>query len=263
MKNRILRPLWGGGLLAFLAAAVLSAQSTTTMTLTNVNGESMGPAYTSPYYATVGGVSNVPVICDDFAADSYLGESWTAYVTTLPQIPTSTAGVPLWQKGNAVSGTAGSYALSGTIDQTQAYITAAILATDILQLNNIVNPSAQIQTEQEELSYAIWGLFDSTALTVSNMGSSQAVSAAEGYLKTAEAAAANDTLSEFANVTVYTYDPNKPCSGPNNCTATVGPQEFISVSMAEPSSPAVLALDLLAVAGLVVFFRRRISGLIN
>jgi len=40
-------------------------------------------------------------------------------------------------------------------------------------------------------------------------------------------------------------------------------QEFLQVSMPEPSYPAILGLDLLAAIGLMVAFRRRISGMFN
>jgi hypothetical protein len=247
MKKLIPTRLWSAGVLIFLAAAVLSAQQTT-LTLTGVNGESLGGVYTSPYIGTIGTNTNVDIICDDFAAETYFNETWTANVTNLSQL-SSTSPVQ-WTTGGE-SGSIG----AGLDSEAQAYTVAAYLATEILNSGNTA-------TQQEELSYALWGLFDPTALSATYLGSD--LSAAQTYLNNAVTAvqSGNLTTANYANVTVYTYVPNTNCSG-GGPGCPPGPQEFLTVSMAEPSYPAILGFDLLAVVGLLVAFRRRISGIIN
>jgi hypothetical protein len=51
------------------------------MTLTGAGSNVMGGAYIGPHTGTINGVST-PVICDDFAAESYISEAWTANTST-------------------------------------------------------------------------------------------------------------------------------------------------------------------------------------
>jgi hypothetical protein len=132
-----------------------------------------------------------------------------------------------------------------------------------------------------EISFAIWGVFDpgllqapvapSTNYTSNDpygpgLTSAQVQAAyvllqqAVGWVNSAQTGTTTVSLSKLdeasglsiAGLNIYTPSPNQSVS-----------QEFLQVSMPEPSYPAVLALDLLAVAGLMFFFRRRTSGKIN
>jgi hypothetical protein len=216
---------------------------------------------TSPYSGSIGGGPTVPVICDDFADDSYIPEQWTAYVTSLSQVISENTSDTYLKWSGATSGAidAGSTLYKGwSLSQTQAYEAAALLAIDIL------NP-ADTLLQQQEYSFALWGLFDPAAFT--QLGGTS-VSDEQGALSYVEAAVADvvegisptgtGTLGTYLsnyNVTIYSYAGN--ASGPPP------PQEFITVSMAEPSALAVLAFDLLGIAGLIFFVRRRLFATTN
>ena len=72
----------------------ISALAQTSLTLT---GPASGPVYDgiymSPYYATVGGVANAPVVCDDFGDDAFFNSTWNATVTSFSSI---TSGNTSW-----------------------------------------------------------------------------------------------------------------------------------------------------------------------
>jgi len=208
------------------------------------------------------------VICDDFASESYLNESWTAYATNLSTIPSS---LLRWSNGYQKVNNA----WVDTLSQSTAYTVAAYLATEILNLNSTPHETQAQLLQQEQLSYAMWGLFDggsSTGPFVGGFLNSTDLQAAEGDLTDAETqvAALGLTTANYANVTIFTYDSSAGL--PTGCGSTCPPppQEFITVNappfqttgatVDEPSSPAVLALDLLAVVGLMVGFRRRITS---
>jgi hypothetical protein len=260
---------------ALLAVGPLAAQPTVSFNLTGVNtsdvvwGSSEG-IYTSPYYGNVNGGATIPVICDDFADNSYVPESWTAYVTQLSSLSSSgpTDSVLKWS-----GATVGSTNLS----QTQAYDVAAVLAVDILNLNNAAQ-TPQIQLQQEEYSFAMWALFDPNgtmldpgALAWLNSNGypsttssfyQQVVTDLNAAVTEVKTSPNSATVTADVNaVTIYSYDPAK---GVSNCGGCSGPpQEFIAVNMAEPSSPALLGFDLLSVAGLVFLVRRRFAGSAN
>jgi hypothetical protein len=267
MKNAT-RKSWclieGALLFALLAVGPLAAQ-TTTLNLTGAGpgeivwGTSEG-IYTSPYSGNVGGPT-IPVICDDFVDNTYLPESWTAYVTQLSTLSSSTDPTLKWTTGDF-----------GTLTQDAAYTVASVLAVEIL------NPS-NTALAQEELSFAMWALFDPNGVGVSDPSDQGALGwlATNGYsntpgsfyasvltdLSTAVAYASNSAnknqvQADVNATTIYSYDPANGVWGCNGCSGP--PQEFISVKMAEPASPALLGFDLLCVAGLLFFVRRRFTG---
>jgi hypothetical protein len=260
---------------ALLAVGPLAAQPTVTFNLTGVNtsdvvwGNSYG-IYTSPYYGNIQTGSTpgptIPVICDDFADNSYVPETWTAYVTQLSSL--SSPDTVLRWSGASVGGT--------NLSQVQAYDAAAVLAVDILNLNNASPQNPTIQTEQEEYSFAMWALFDPSG-TVSDPGAlawltsngyptnSAFYTQAMAYLTSAVTAVTSPhsatVTADINAVTIYSFDPAKPCAAP--CSDADPPQEFISVNMAEPSSPALLGFDLIAVGGLIFIVRRRFAKPLN
>lgn len=254
MRNCISRLLWGVGILVCFATSVLATPQTTNITLTGVAGPSLGGVYTSPYLGTVGTETNVAIICDDFVSDTFFNESWTAYVTNLSTIPSS---LLRWDGGYGWNGSA----WTKSLDQSTAYTTAALLATQILQ--------AQDTTLQKDLSYALWGLFDAGDPNGPFLGSfiqgTADLTNAQQLLRDAESTVQNQHLglSNYSNVTIYSYDSaaGAPTCPNNNCPPP--PQEFLRVSMAEPSYPTVLAVDLLAVVGLIVVLRRRVASIFS
>ena len=251
---------------ALLPVGPLAAQPTTTFNLTGVGSgdivwsNSGGGINTSPYAGNVSGGSTIPVICDDFADNSYVPETWTAYVTQLSSLtPTTTDATLKWTTGDG-----------GTLTQDEAYTVASVLAVEILNPTNTA-------TAQEELSFAMWALFDPTGTTkdpgalawlLSNGYPSnsafyqQVVSDLNNAVTYASNSAnANQVNADKSETTIYSYD---PVNGVSNCGGCSGPpQEFIAVKMAEPSSPALLGFDLIAVAGLVFLVRRRIARSVN
>lgn len=216
----------------------------------------MAGVYTSPYLAEIGGSTvGTNVICDDYSDDSYVPEEWDAYVTPLNQLDSN---LPYVQFGS--SNTSSSFLSSQgySLGYDVAYMTEAILAEELLQ-----QPMGSVASG--EYSFAIWELFDPQAATDLQSYNSSYAAQAQSFLNSAIAQAKNDSLSQFSNVTLYTYDPPPSKGGtgadPWNCNGSCPPppQEFITVSnMPEPSSVAVLGADLFAVAGLIFFFRRRL-----
>jgi len=260
---------------ALLTTGPLAAQ-TATFNLTSsgsgeiVWGSSYG-IYTSPYSGDVNGGSTIPVICDDFADNSYVPESWTAYVTQASSLTSGTTDTNLKWSGAAVGGTQLNSGTAYSLNQDQAYTVAAVLAVDILDNQGPANVLAE-----QEYSFAMWALFDPGAALNDQTGALGWLNS-NGYPSTTvggfyqqvvtdlnnaasyalKPANANPVQADVNAVTIYSYDsaagvPTGACGGP--CPA---PQEFLTVNMAEPPSSGLLALDLLGVAGLILFVRRR------
>jgi hypothetical protein len=243
--------------LMFLATGPLAAlpPPTVTFNLTGVGtGANLGGVYTSPYTGNINGGSSMSVICDDFADDSYVPETWTAYQSSLSSVISGTYGTPdpylKWL--NTPTSTVSVDGM--TLNQAKAYTVAAVLAVDILTA-----PAGS--QYQEDLSYSLWELFDYSDASAALNGDVTDQTNALNYLNAAvvfafNAADATQVQADVSATTIYSYDTGATgsCGGP--CTA---PQEFIAVRMAEPASPALLGLDLLAVGGLILFARRRLK----
>jgi hypothetical protein len=262
--------------LVLLVTRPLAAQNVT-FNLTNVGSgdPSLDNIYTSPYTGNINGGATIPVICDDFADESFIPEEWTALASSLSPTSTSVNGNLKWGTSNVVDGTAPTIGsvneFSWDLTQTQAYDVAAILSIDILN-------STQGSMAQQDLSYALWGLFDPTG-TAGDLGAFAWLnsyadysdqSAAESDLSSAlgqvNSAITNNTLGSILgnyNVTIYSYvSPSNggmtPLCGGSACSQ-LPPQEFISVTTPEASTPVLMAMDLLGFMALVVFFRKRIG----
>jgi hypothetical protein len=249
--------------LQILAAAVLIMGSfpsstragTTNFYLANAgSGANLAGVYTSPYTGSVTGPTGtlIPVICDDFANESYVPEDWTAYVTpySSTSLNNSTDTQVLWTGASYDPNPPSTTFNIGiatyndwNLTQAQAYTVAAVLAIAIL--NNT-------GTLQQDYSYALWELFDPSQV-VSWLGSSyqSTLMAATSDVEAAITAAAGLTPASFPNVTVYSYEsPNQggqtpECGNPlaADC-ATVPPQEFIVVTP-EPASLLLFGTGLL------------------
>lgn len=227
------------GILALLLGIAISALPSRadgiSMTLTGAGaGNVVDGVYTSPYTATVGGVANTAVICDDFADDSYIGESWTATVSTVADL----AGNVKWgSESNA----------------QQNYDIAAWLAEQLFA-------PGVTTTQTEDISFAIWLSLDPTDVDSYLAGDPSLLSAAQSWIDTAENAISTQglTSADFANVLVYTEVPGTAtnCNG-GACPAN-SPQEFLVVTP-EPGSLALLLVGLFAVAGLAWWRRDAIA----
>ena len=128
---------WGVVAIALLCFVPGAFATSGSLTLTGAGTNVMGNVYVGPYYATVNGVANTPVICDDFSDDSVVGHSWNFNTNNF-----STLGSALW--GN----------------QLQNYEAAAWLTVQMLSLNS--NPANSTQVGY--ISFAIWSLFNKGAL---------------------------------------------------------------------------------------------------
>src|SRR5580704_12909639 len=179
---------WWGVVAVALLCFAPSAFANSTLTMTGAGNNVMDGVYVGPYYATVNGVANTPVICDDFADESYIGSSWNFTANNF-----STLGNALW--GN----------------QTANYDAAAWLTLQMLSLNG--NPSNA--TTVGYLSFAIWSLFDKAAL--SGLTSTQ-LAGVDSWLAKIPS---NLTPSEFANFVLLT--PQGCTRGPGSCPG----QEFL------------------------------------
>lgn len=252
-------------------------------------GNVLAGVYTSPYNAVIGatltgsgptvtGGTAVPVICDDFASESFEDEDWTAYVTTLASLTAGAYGTPETQlKWGATSindtvqagdvSVAGS-SVNATLTQVQAYDVAAILAIQI--------ESTADATQLDELSYAMWALFDPTAALgqLGNGGGTSIETADEQQaikdLKTAISDVCTSTtgacspalgLSAYLSnytVTIYSYTGGGTTCYGGTTSCPPPPQEFITVTaVPEASSLAMFAAYLLFGGGSLLFFGRR------
>jgi hypothetical protein len=218
-----LRKPW---LLAVLASGCLatSAFADVSMTLTGVGqGNVMAGVYTSPYTGTIDGMPTT-IICDDFADDSFMNESWKATVSTVANLVAPRFGL-----------------------QQQSYDAAAALSIQLLQTSD--------PTQLGYLSYAIWDVFSDsnvkTYLGASNTIYTTAHSMAQNALSQTYAP------GQFSNVLVYTAIAGTATGCPGASCPVNSPQEFLVVTP-EPPAPALLAVYLSSLAGLIFLFRRRV-----
>jgi hypothetical protein len=197
------------------------------MTLTGIGtGANMGGVYTSPYVASINGVSTY-VICDDFETDVWVGDTWEANQNSLsavgpggPQKFTT----PDWSP----------YSIE------QEYDAAALLAEDVMA-------NMGDSTLAGEYSYAIWTLFDPDA--VNGYGGNALTGTEQSAVNTFRTTALTEAASggeTGLDVSIYT---------PNPLGAA---QEYLVVSAPEASLPATLGFELAAFAGVVFLMRRRL-----
>jgi len=234
-----------------LVASAFGAPSTVTFNLTGVSGGLYGDIYTSPYEGNINGGVTIPVICDDFQDESYVPETWTAYNTNLSTLaPASSSSTDTYLKwgtnANTSLGTDLGLGLSFSLNQTQEYDVAAYLITELL------NPAGK---NTNDLSFAIWGLFDNQAFSYVT---GTDLTTAEQYLKSAIAAVGSpSSQASYSNVNIYTYVPGSTISNCGGCSGP--PQEFIVVTTPEASTVVLMAIDLLGFMALVGFLRKRMS----
>jgi hypothetical protein len=227
--------LWCLSIGVLLFAGHSAFAESVTITLTSAGGVAMGGVYVNPYTARVDGVSTT-VICDDFADDTYVNETWQATTTSYADLGTTLNTNVMWDS------------FSTAAEQLQAYNAAASLTLQLLSETNSVTKG--------EISYAIWGIFDPGAITWLNGYSSTYATAAQGYINSAMAQ--TYTPGQFSNFVIYT-----PVAGSATCSGgpcpNPRPQEMLAIAMPEPSLAALLVVDLAALFGLVVLLRRRLA----
>ena len=215
---------WGiAGAFCFSGGAIAEVN----MTLTGVGtGANMGGVYTSPYVASINGVSTY-VICDDFTTDVWVGDTWEANEYTLSEVGSSGP-----QKFTTPDRSP--YSIQ------QEYDAAAVLAEDVMA--NIGNA-----TLAGEYSYAIWTLFDPAA--IDGYGGNSLTGSQQSAVNSFRTAALTQAASGGASgldVSIYT---------PNPLGAA---QEFLVVNAPEASLPATLGFELVALVGGIFLMRRRL-----
>jgi len=259
------------------------------ITAAGPTGNNLAGVYTDPYVGCVGCTAGPPstpgttvqIFCDDFTDDVSPPEYWLANSTSLSQFtgannvqtvyyssapdspattPTSYAGLPTTLGVSGWSSTA-------SYSQTSDYIAAAILASES------ISAGSSNETAQNDLSFALWGIFDSTLLdnvaNASEYGTMDAIDLKNAQIDletalvkaTTYASGAAYTAATGVNATIYTA-----CTG---CTlgssdGTVSnssgrPQEFLVVTMPEPSTIATLGAYSLGLGLIGLIFRRRHS----
>ncbi len=222
-------------LVATLALAPFAAKAGTTvsMELTGVQGPVLDGVYTSPYQAKIGpsdqtfttasqfnGIANTNVYCDDFGTHVSIGEIWNATITNMGALQGITA--PL----QSLKFDTGSLS-----NQLQDYMAAAWLAEDIASVDQSTTAG---QLKAGQLSYALWGIFDPSAL--SQLDPSDYTIALNDKNYAFQQVAGTDP-DDFSNVNIYTPDP------------TGASQEYLTVTpVPEPAALCLFAAGLLGCA---------------
>lgn len=196
--------------------AFAAGASTVTVTFTGTSGQSLGGVQTDPYYATINGVQNVAIVCDDFSHHVTTDEMWTANVSTFPSLTDAR-----FQNGSLT---------------LQDYEEAGWLFDQLFMSAN--------SHQTGNISYALWAIFDTTTVENSSGwttgGNSTNPTSANGWLLDAEGQ--SFTANEFSNLEILT-----PVTGGAN-----SPQEYITwAPTPEPTSLLLLGSGLIALAFLV------------
>ncbi len=123
--------------------------------------------YTDPYQAV--GANSALAFCDDYFDEVDPPESWNALVTNLNVLSPSSDATSVYYTG-------GTLLDNNAYSQQTLYIAAAILAAESLNTSSVA--------QQNQLSFALWGIFDPDVLSNSGpLGSdSTDLTAAKGYL---------------------------------------------------------------------------------
>lgn len=195
------------------------------MKMTGVgNNGVLAGIYIGPYTALI---DNVPtyVICDDFTADTYVNQTWTATQYALNDLANETIlNQTRWGREEF------------TLDQ---YKQAAWLTMQLL------NPPSVCASGHcaGDIQFAIWSLFDPGA---ANHLATYAPSHVDDVQNWQSRALKEFTSVDYSNVYIYT---------PQNVRGA--PQEFIVVKTPEPTTVALLLVQFSLVGGLVWFVRRK------
>jgi hypothetical protein len=242
MKNIRMRrtALVVGALSVLCYGPSLMMAGTANMSLTSA-GSSMGTytldgVYVGPYTALINGVST-PVICDDYGDDSYIPEWWTAdvYTPSASNYANTRSAANSGLTGNAL---------------TYAYNEVGYLAVQLLS----ASPSTI-----GNIHFALWSVFDPTALSVDPAAASY-LTAAKAYADSYVHNGISTVSADISEFTIYSPDTSGTypitCAG-QGCSLNNPPQEFL-VRTPEPSQLALLGIDLSGVGFLfLLMFRRR------
>jgi hypothetical protein len=232
--------------ISFLAAAIVllgfaPSASADSFVLTSGGSNVAYGIYIGPYTATVNGVAGTQVICDDFAHDSYLPESWTANATNASS-PGTTQNTSYWNVGPV--------AAARDYDEI-AYLSLQLLGTSDT-------------SQRDAIQYAIWSIFDPTGVSswlAGHGGTSfdtDSVDANGVAYWLNQAGAQTYTPGEFSNVIIESPNLQAPITCGTGPCANTPPQEFIYVTP-EPTSFSLLGLGLAGVWSFGWMKRKRLA----
>jgi len=215
------------GALSFSRPAMADPVTMTFVTEYNA-GAVLGGVYDDPYWVLIDGIPTL-AICDDFFTEVHAGQTWSADVYTLSDIGTSGP-----QK---FTGAPVPYTIQ------QEYNAAGLLAEDLMA-------SLNDPTLVGEYSYAIWTLFDPSAIwghdgSATNPYLTPTQQDDVNTLRTAALTAVLQGVTPSDSIFIYTPDPKNAS------------QEFLVVKTPEASVLVFLALDLAALLGLALLIRRK------
>jgi len=207
--NRTIRIFLWVGIAALSLAPLAPAQS---MTLTSAGNYVADGVYVSPYYATVNGVPNTPIVCDDFADESYLNASWSASSTSFSSL--SASNIP----------TAWGAELGASAATLKLYEEAAWLTLGVLR-------QAAGSPGQINYSFAVWAVFDPIGVAdwLGAYGDTTTYNAVFGSGGLLASLPGSLSVGEFSNVVIIS-----PEVAGGTCTAGSTPskcpeQEFIAL----------------------------------
>jgi len=210
--------------LCLTGAGSAPASTTTTLELTGTyNDSTTYGVYAGPYQFTVGGTTNVPLVCDTYQNEIYLYESWTANVLQGNAVATSTT--VLSQYNNFYGG----------VPLTQGY-------DEIFWLVEKMDATTSPSTIQD-IQYAIWTIGDDVSPPLGT-------DPGAAYWLTQAQLKANWGSVNAADFLVYVPVAGSWPAGDKE------PQEFIQY-VPEPSSLLYLGISLLLIAGAVSMKVRR------
>jgi hypothetical protein len=234
MRIRFAGFLWFAVMVMLFAAPGAFGQAN--LYLNDAGNNVMDGVYVGPYNATINGVSGQQIICDDFADDTNVGESWIANVTTLSNLAGTKWG------SSSPSSSWGSYST------LQGYEAMLALSSQMLGNKNA--------TQVGYLAYAVWSIFDAGA--VYNWLVSHGDGAAWATVQSLAAAALKGsyTIAQFSGWEIFT--PTKCLA---NCTGASGmPQEFFEYVPEGGTAMGYLMVGLFTCLMAMVYRRRQVQA---
>jgi hypothetical protein len=259
-------------LLIFAASSVALASSTVLITFTALPGtqgngsanSSQGSTYNGDSIATVAGIPNEDLVCDDFNATTDMPSSAIDFnVNTLSTLAStdSTSAAVDFSAGTLPGGTV------GALSQTVTYEVAAVLTSEIEQLP--VNTASS--QEIDDLQYALWylmepsgsdgGILDSPLDTASGGGGGVNASVgATADLKTAYNDVAQTGTTNLTATQVTTIEKELVIYTPTAPVSSSAGQEFLGLSTPQ-ATPEPSTWLLMAALGLLLCVPRMRSRL--
>jgi len=235
----------------------ISALAQTSMTLTvPTSGPVYDGIYMSPYYATVGGVTNSAVVCGDCGDDSHFNSTWNATVTSFSSIASSNTSRGLAGGDTSLYGAVG-YLMNRVLSAAPGSTTQVI---DTFALWRVFDPTG---VEKHLTSNPITSAPLTTAARCSDIfgtaGCTSTTAMKGGLLYTA--GNGGYTTSGFLKLTVLSPDVTGTlavCKAEHGCAA----REFITVPEGGSTVAYLLVAGLCCAAAMLLRSRRVITGTI-